>query len=222
MKKLVLLLAFFSSYALMTQGQLEEVTASSFLNKISVTATAGTPTMAANEISLKRFSNLSFSNLNISYKMNSRFSFGISTMNNLSRGKAGYYNAEDQFFRFCSEEEEDDDDDMDDDEDGEDENDDDDNEGCEDDDFGQNLMGTGTFLLSDKVPFFVQAAAGYSLSGKAPAYSVMAGYSQKIVCGLSLTGGIRFSDVLYNAPADALRTTTTAGFKAEMGLSWNF
>lgn len=231
MKRLLLFVALVCTVSLSAQdlpiGELQPGQNSKFssmLGKISVTATAGTPTFAMDElgkINFKKLSQVSLSNLNISYKMNPRLSLGVSSMNNLSNSTGGYYNAENQFFTFCDDDDdgiEDDDMEMDDD-DGEDENEDGD---CDDDEFGQNLMGTATYVLSDKLPFFVQAAGGYSLSGKAPAYSAMIGYNQKIFAGLGIMAGVRFSDVLHKKPADAVKTTSTAGIKAELGLSWNF
>lgn len=234
MKKLLFLMVLFGTVNLSAQDlQMADTSPasggkfSSMLGKISVTATAGTPAFALDKlgkVNFKKLSQLSLSNLNISYKVNPRLSLGISSMNNLSNSTGGYYNAENQFFTFCNDDEDDDDgiedDDMEiDDDDIEHEDEDGD---CGDDEFGQNLMGTATFILSDKLPFFVQAAGGYSLSGNAPAYSAMVGYNQKVFAGLGIMAGIRFSDVLHKKPADAVKRTSTAGIKAELGLSWNF
>ncbi len=83
-------------------------------------------------------------------------------------------------------------------------------------------MGSITFKFSKKVPFFVQAAGGYSFGSNAPAYSAMIGYNQKIFKGLGIIGGIRFSDVLHQKPVDAVNMAPSSGIRAELGLSWNF
>lgn len=192
------------------------------LNKFSVTATAGTNSFATSDLknlTLNRLSDVSLGQLTVAYKMNSRFSFGISTMGNLSNAKSGYFNAENQFFSYCEDDDDDDDDDHD--ELDDDEMDDDDEE-CDDDDEVSNLMGTVTFKLSEKLPFFVQAGAGYTFAGGAPTYTTMIGYNQKIIAGVGIMAGIRYSDVLRQKPADAIRTISGAGLKAELGLSWNF
>jgi len=203
---------------------------SDLASRFSVSATIGTPTIGTSEFSslnLKRLSQINISNINISYKLNPRMSFGLSSMNNLSNGVGGYFDAEDKFVSFC----EDDDDDMDDDDhmdDDMDDMDDDDmddhdmDDDCDEDDFGENIMGTMTYILSDKVPFFVQAAGGYSLSSKAPVYSTMIGYNQKIVAGLGINAGIRYSNVLHRTPANATNPISAAGFKLEIGANWNF
>lgn len=191
------------------------------LNKFSFTATTGTPSFSTkelNSLNLNKISSVSLADLNISYKMNSRFSFGISMMGNLGNCTSGFYNQEGAFTTFGDDDDEDDDDEIDDDDD---EIDDDDDDECDDDDLG-NLMGSATFKLSDKFPLFVQASGGYSFGNNAPAYTAMIGYHQKIFAGFGILGGIRFSDVLYKKPADAVSVTSSSGFKAELGLSWNF
>ena len=84
------------------------------------------------------------------------------------------------------------------------------------------LMGIFTYKISEKVPFFVQAAAGYSFGSKAPAISAMIGYNQKIFKGLGIIGGIRYSDILRSKPADAVSMAPSSGIRAELGLSLNF
>lgn len=191
------------------------------LNRFSVTATLGTPSFSSTELKTLNFNKLSqvsLGDLNISYKMNSRMSFGIGTMGSLGNGASGYYNAENNFTSFC-----DDDDDHDDDlDDMDDIDDEDDDEDCDDDEIGQNLMGSATYKLSNKFPLFFQAAGGYSFSDKAPVYTAMLGYNQKIFAGFGIMAGIRFSDVLHQKPADAVKLVSPGGFKAELGLSWNF
>jgi hypothetical protein len=170
--------------------------------------------------------------LTVNYKVNSHLFFGLGTMNNLSNGNRGYYNAEGLFISLCNDDDQDvadaDGPDGPNDENGLNDPDgpngpNDENEDCDEDGlFGKNLMGIITFKFSEKIPFFVQTAGGYSFSGNAPAYSAMIGYNQKIFAGLGIIGGVRFSDVLYKKPADAVKVTPSAGFKAELGLSWNF
>lgn len=224
MKKILFLIVFAVAFSIGLRsqgGDLANGKHCSVLDRISVTTTVGTPTFSTSDIgklNLKEISQVSISNFNISYKLDSKLSFGISAMSNLSNGTGGYYNQEGQFFPFCMDDDEEED--MEDDDD--DSNDDPDDEDCDDDDFGKNLMGTVTFTLSDKLPFFVQVAGGYSLSAKAPAYTALVGYNQKLYAGIGIMAGVRFSDVLYTKPADAVKRTSTAGFKAELGLSWNF
>ena len=105
---------------------------------------------------------------------------------------------------------------------------DDDVEGEMEDDDGEECdseldaaMGTITYKLSQQIPVFVQLAAGYSAGQNAPAYSALIGYHQTIFAGLGITGGIRFSEVLSKIPADAV-DFSRSGFKAELGIHWNF
>jgi hypothetical protein len=189
------------------------------LSKFSVTATAATPSVnfkEMNNATLKKAKGISMGELSINYKMNSRISFGLGTMGSLGLCFSGYYNAEGNFVPFSS-----DDDDENDTEDGDGDDDaEDDDDDCGE--FGDNIMGTFTFKLSEKIPFFVQAAGGYSFGSNAPAYSAMIGYNQKVFKGLGIVGGIRFSDVLYQKPADAVKMAPSSGLRAELGLSWNF
>ena len=83
-------------------------------------------------------------------------------------------------------------------------------------------MGGVTFKLSEKLPFFVQAAAGYSFGSKAPAYTAMIGYNQKIFAGFGIMAGVRYSDVLHQLPVGAESVVSPAGLKVELGASWNF
>ncbi len=202
--------------------------ASNILNKFSVTASAGSSAFALNNLNQVNLKGINIGELNISYRLNRRFSFGVSTMGSLSTSAAGYYNAENTFVSFCDDDDDDDDDDdeIDDDDemDDDDEDDDDEDEDCDDDEieFGQNLMGTVTFKLSEKLPLFIQAGGGYSFAGNAPAYTAMIGYNQRIFSGFGILAGVRFSDVLRQAPKDAIKTVSPAGLKAELGLTWNF
>lgn len=196
-------------------------------SKFSISATAGTPSFSTKELStlnLKKMSSLSLADLNISYKMNSRVSFGINMLGSLGNCSSGYYNQEGTFVAFMHDDygddgDDDDDDDLD--ELDDDDDDDDHDDECDDDEIG-NLLGSVTFKLSEKFPLFVQAAGGYSFGSKAPAYSAMLGYNQKIFAGLGIIGGIRFSDVFYKKPVEAKTLAPSSGLKAELGLSWNF
>ncbi len=229
----ILLLLFISLCTIGLTAQETSISAkqsgkfSSQLTKLSITATAGTSSFSTEELknlSLNKLSQVSLGQLTVSYKMNPRLSFGISTMGNLASSKAGYYNAENQFFSFCEDDDLDDDDDddlyeLDDDDDDLEE---DHDEDCDEDEIGQNLVGTVTYKLSEKLPFFVQAGAGYTFAGKAPSFTTMIGYNQKILAGVGIMAGIRYSNVIQQKPTDAIRTISGAGLKAELGLSWNF
>ncbi len=244
MKNLFLLLLLITGFGLQAQNadlpageKLVKTKLSSVLNKIAVSATVATPSFSDEEIkdlTWKKVAGVSLSDLNISYKMTSRFSFGISTMNNLGNCRSGYVNGEGAVVAFHSDDDDDDDefhddddeyeiDDDDDEEEFEEEDgdDDDDDDDCDEAEL-DNLLGTVTFKISEKFPFFIQAAGGYSFGNNAPVYSTMIGYNQRIFAGLGIVGGIRFSDVLYKKPADAVSLTPSNGFKAELGLSWNF
>lgn len=188
------------------------------LNKFSVTASMGTPSFSTKEIgnlNFKKLSNVSISELNLAYKVNNRISIGIGMVGNLGNCNSGYTTAEGTFMPFHS------DDDDDDDHDDDDDDDDYDDDECDDDELG-NLMGNITYKLSDKFPLFIQASGGYAFGSNAPAYSAMIGYNQKIFAGIGIIAGIRYSDVLYKKPVDAISVTPSHGLKAEIGLSWNF
>lgn len=193
--------------------------ASTLLNRFSLSATVGTPSFAfseLNSLNLKKITQVNLAAVNLSYKMNKRFSFGISGLNNLGNYISGYYDAEGKLVTF---EHDDDDDDYEDEE--EDDMDDDDDEDCDDDEIG-NLMGNVTVKLSDKFPIFVQAAGGYAFGQKVPTYSAMIGYNQKLFAGFGILAGIRYSDVIRQKPAGATGLSPSNGLKAELGLSWNF
>ena len=164
-------------------------------------------------------SKINFSELNISYKLNRRFSFGVSMMRNLGNCSTTFTTAEGQVFKFDG----DDDDEYDeyDDDDDHDEYDDDDDDDCGEDEFG-NLMATVKYTVSDKFPVFVEAAVGYSLNNSVPVYTTLVGYNQKIVAGVGIVVGVRYSDILYKMPIDAVSMSSSHGFKAELGLTWNF
>ncbi len=224
MKNVILLLFLFLGFGLHAQNENSEklIKLSPKLKntfaKFSVVATAGTPSFSTTEIStlnLKKVSSLSLADLNISYKMNDRLSFGVSVLGKLGNCSSGYYNQEGGFVAFVHDDDDDDDDEYDDDEY-------DDDDECDDDDEMGNLLGSITYKFSEKFPLFVQAAGGYSFESKAPAYSLLLGYNQKLVAGLGIVGGIRFSDILYKKPIDAKSVTNSSGLKAELGLSWNF
>ena len=214
--QLLFMLLLFANLTLFAQQNSTDVVEASksskftnFLTNFSVTATAASPSVNFKEMSnstLKKSHGISMGELNIMYKLNSRISFGIGTIGSLGLCNSGYYNAEGAFVPFTY----DDDDD----------NEQDDDDGCGE--FGDNLMGTFTYKISEKVPFFVQAAAGYSFGSNAPAYSAMIGYNQKIYKGLGIVGGIRYSDVLHQKPAEAVSMAPSSGIRAELGLSLNF
>lgn len=210
----------------------------SFFNKFSFTASAGTVSLAPNDLKNLSLRQVTLGDLNISYKVNPRFSFGLSSIGSLGNCTSGYYNAEGKLIPFQryeieledlfekeddhddDTEHESEDDDLDDDDNDDDEHDDEDDDDCEE--AGVNIIGTATFILSEKVPFFVQAGAGYSFTDKAIAYTAFWGYSQKIFAGFGIQAGIRYSDVLRQKPVDAISVNPSSGLKAELGLNWNF
>lgn len=226
---MILLFANLTIFAQQNSVEVETPKSSKFSNLLShfsITATAASPSINFKELNnstLKKSHGISMGELNIMYKINSRMSIGVGTVTSPGLCHSGYYNAEGAFVPFSYDD--DDDNEQDDDDDGP-EDDDDELEDDDDDDdcgeFGDNIMGTFTFKISEKVPFFVQAAGGYSFGSNAPAYSAMIGYDQKIFKGLGILGGVRFSDVLHKKPADAVKMASSSGFRAELGLSWNF
>lgn len=224
MKKVILLFTVICLTLSFLQAQNPDEVTTSSLNKLaqrlSFSASMSTPSWngaTQGKLSLRDFSNVNLGELNISYKLNNRLSFGLSNMSNLSNPTSGYYTAENTFVPFCLDD--DDDAEMDDDlEMDDDENDDND---CDDDEFGQNLMGTATFGLSEKIPFFIQVAGGYSFAANAPAYSTVVGYNQKIVGGLGIQAGIRFSDILYKKPVEAVSLSPSHSIRFELGVNWN-
>ena len=205
----------------------------STMSKFSVVATAGTPSYSYDALNTAKIGDLkspNFSNLMISYKVNNRLSYGISSMNGLNNAASGFLDQENQFHSFCEEDDvddddhDDDDDDLDDDMDDDDDDDDheDDDDECEDDDFGQSVFGGATYKFSEKYPFFIQGAAGYSFQDGAPAYTAMIGYNQKVFAGFGIMAGIRYSDVIHQMPVNALELLSPASLKVELGASWNF
>ncbi len=145
------------------------------------------------------------------FNLNSNILVGFSAMGGLGSCADGYYNSEGVFVELHEDKDEDD---------PEDDNEDDENEHCESDEL-EALMGTFTYKFSEKIPVFVQIAAGYSTDQNAPAYTALLGYHQNIFSQLSVSGGIRFSEILSKLPADAVEMSRS-GFKAELGLHWNF
>jgi len=238
---LICFITFFSTLSLNAQNESEAKTIFSLklspkmintLNQFSVTASIGTPSFAINDlknISLKKLTNVSLGDITIAYKVNSRMKIGIGTLGSLGNCEHGYFDAEGGFQSFDQDDNNDNDDGMDgpdgiDDNDVVDDNDesnDNDNDNCEDD-FGQNLMGSVTYQLSENIPIFVQVAAGYSFSNNALAYSTLIGYNQKLFAGFGISGGIRFSDVLNKLPATAISSTASEGVKLEFSVNWNF
>ncbi len=194
------------------------------INKISISANLSTSSFGLaeiNQLQLRDFRAIDLGEITVAYKWNNRFSFGISSMSTLNNRNSGYFDGENQFVPFCAGE----DGDSDGDDDGDSENSSDNDHECDDDDdlnMGQNVMGTISMKLSDKLPFFLQASGGYSFSSRAPAYTAKIGYNQNLFAGLGLSAGIRFSDVLYKRPVGATRLADSSGLKAELGFNWNF
>lgn len=187
---------------------------SPLLNRISVTATLGSGYYSGN---FSHLASITLGELSVNYKANPRFSFGIGTIGSLICG-GSYYNSEGVLISG----DDDDDDDESDDDDDMDEDDDMDDDGCDDEfDLGDNLMSNFTYILSEKIPFFLQLGAGYSLKADTPVYSVLAGYNQKLFAGIGIRAGIRYSDIVKLANTRNY-ASPTGGVKAELGLSWNF
>lgn len=183
------------------------------MDQISLTTSFGTTSVAVNDLGNKNLGNITLGELGAAFKTNDHISIGISITGQLGNCNSGYYNAEGVFEAF---EHEDDDDDPDEDDDS----DSDDQDDCEDG-IGS-VMGTFTYKLSDKVPVFIRASAGYAPGQNAPAFSAMIGYHQKLFSELGITAGIRYSDILNKIPAEAITVTPSGGLKGEIGLSWNF
>jgi hypothetical protein len=181
------------------------------LERYSFSVSIGTPSYPINQLELigeNGLRNISVAEINISRKINEKLSFGLSLMGALGNSKDGYYTTDGSYVEWDDGEYEiDDDEDEENDLDAEDE--------------PENIMGTFTYKISEKVPFFAQVAAGYAIERNAPAYSVMLGYDQPLFAALGLRVGVRYSDVLQKKP-DNVVDFTTRGLKAEVGLSWNF
>lgn len=230
MKQLLLLLAMVFTVSLSAQDLQTAATQaasvgkfSTMLHKFSVTAAAGTGNYTN---SFNQLGKLTLGELSIQYKATPSFSFGLGTtgavLNDLS-----YYNSEGVLVPGCTDDEEGDDLEMDDPNDPdsieEGHQDGNDNECDVEGELGlgnlrDNLMGNVTFRLPGKLPFFLQAMGGYSFGAQCPAYSVKAGYNQKLFAGLGISAGVRYSNIVTKTNY----VSRTSGVKAELGLSWNF
>lgn len=183
----------------------------SVLDRYSIAVAIGTPSFPINQLDIigeNGLRNISVAEINLSRKINEKMSFGLSLMSALGNSKEGYYTTDGNYVewddgRYEIEDDEDEADEID------------------DEDEPDNIMGTFTYKISEKVPFFIQAAAGYAIEKNAPAYSAMLGYDQPLFAALGLRVGVRYSDVLQKKP-DNVPDFTTRGLKAEVGLSWNF
>ena len=221
MKKILtafLMIALLSPVAFAQEEvSLSEEASKSFFDQLSFTLKSGTPSIPMSDLgsSGKHLSNIGIAEIGTAFKANSNFSFGISAMGGLGNCAEGYYDNEGVFIEF-EDDDIDDDDDMDDDG-GEDDGDEDECDGDE----PESLMATATYTISENIPVFVQASAGYNFDSSAPAYSILVGYNQQIFSQLSISGGFRFSEVLINVPSDA-QEFSRSGLKAEVGLHWNF
>ena len=189
------------------------------LSNISITASAATWPFALQDLdklNLKDLTKITLGEISLNYRVNDRLSFGLGNIANLGNCLAGYFDAEGQFTALHTDD--DDDDDIDDESDDNDDNDDDE---C-DDDFLDNLMGILHFNPFSNFPLYLQVAGGYSFGNKAPAYSTKLAYRQALMNKLSISAGIRYSDVLYKVPADAVRISSSNGLRLEIGvhLDW--
>ena len=181
------------------------------LDRYSLSVAIGTPSFPINQLDIiveNGVRNISVAEINISRKINEKISFGLSLMSALGNSKEGYHTTDGSYVEWDDGKYE-----IEDDEDEVDE--------IDDEDELDNIMGTFTYKISERVPFFIQAAAGYAIEKNAPAYSAMLGYDQPLFAALGIRVGVRYSDVLQKKP-DNVVDFTTRGLKAEVGLSWNF
>lgn len=225
MKRIQLLLFLFLTACFSLQAQETGITPNAnkgkplmnALEHLSVTATVGTGTYQGEFKDLKSLSLGSFA---VDYKVNSRFSFGLTTIAGMDCGQKFITNDE-GVVTFIENEDDDDDDDEFEDESDEDNDFEDLFEDIFEDDcgtFGDNIIGTVTYHLSEKVPFFVQAGAGYTFRSNVPTTTIMLGYNQKLFAGLGITAGVRYNQLI----ASKNTFKNTSGLKAELGLSWGF
>ncbi|GJM30288.1 MAG: hypothetical protein DHS20C17_29230 [Cyclobacteriaceae bacterium] len=185
------------------------------LDHFSFVGSIGSPRLDLNgsEYNLKNVpGSFSLGELGVAYKLSDRVRIGISAMGGLGNCNSGYLDQEGNLIRFNADDE---------DSNHEDEEGDDEGEECEDDAL-DNLSGTVTVNLFENIPIFLQATAGYSIAADATALSAMVGYSQTILSELGIYLGVRFSDVLYNIPSEAVNVTSSSGLKVEFGVNWNF
>lgn len=223
MKQLLFFLALALTSSLPAQdvqtvspGSIASNSLPSLMSRFSIAASVGSGNYANH---FNQLSEITLGELTVNYKVNPRFSFGIGTIGSPICG-GSYYNSEG--ILVSGDDDGDDDDDPFEDDDPDDEGDDPDDDGCDDDfGLGDNLMSHFTYVLSDKLPFFLQAGAGYSFKGGTPVYSALAGYNQKIFAGIGIRAGIRYSDIVKTANTKNY-ASPTGGIKAELGLSWNF
>ena len=222
MKHIFILLISFVAFGLNAQMATNNVSKLADSGKrITITATAGTGYYHGNFSDLKH---LSLGELSVQYRTGKRFSLGLGMLGsficdktvldpegNPTEYEPDHHNGHDPH-------EPDDVNDVSDDMDDPDDIDDYDH--C-DDDFGENIMGILTYRLSDQVPFFVRAAAGYSFNSRSPAYSFMFGYNQKLFGGLALTAGIRYNDIISLSSTPNF-VSPVGGVKGELGLSLSF
>ena len=181
------------------------------LEMFSFTLSTGSGSINNNQTS-----SITLGDMNISYKLKDRLTLGLSTMGNLSGCPQGYTNAEGQYVPVTDDDNDDDVDDVDEME----EEDNDEDEDCDEDELS-NLMGTATYRLSEKIPVFIQAAAGYSFESGAPAISAFVGYNKELFSEIGVLGGVRFSNVFINKPVDAA-SFSSYNIRAELGITWNF
>lgn len=222
MKNVLWFILLFSSLNVMAQtnavNMTKEATTGKFakiLKQFSLTVSAGTG-YYHNE--LAEVSKLTFGQLNLQFKTSPSFSIGFGSFGSILQDYS-YYNNEGLLVSGCN------------DEDGV-ENGDPDNpndpdnieeqhqDGCNDGEFELvgDLLGNATYKLPGKLPLCLQFGGGYSRAAKAPVYTLMAGYNQKLFAGISLLAGVRYSNLISSRNY----VSKTGGIKAELGLGWNF
>lgn len=216
---LTLLLFLSISQNLWSQETVVTTPALKAFERLSITASLASPAYPVQNLgqfNFKDLTHISLGELSISYQLNDRFAFGLGNIGNLGNCLSGYFDAEGKFFPLSD----DDDDEMDDEAESEMEDDGDLEEDDCDDELLDNLMGIFTANPFQNFPLFFQVAGGYSFGKGAPAYSAMIAYRQPLFKGLGLTGGFRYSNVLYKLPANAVATAPSNGIRLEVGLNW--
>ncbi len=187
----------------------DDVSNDPLIEQLSFTLKMGTPSLSFDHSgnASSDLLNLGIAEIGSAYKLNSRFSVGISAMGGLGNCMEGYIDDEGKFVEF---EDDDDDDEM---------EEDDDEEECENE--LEAIMATVNYTITEDIPLLLQASVGYSLDEQAPAFSMYLGYYRELFSQLSIAGGIRWSEVLINLPEEA-KDYNRSGLKAEFGVYWNF
>ena len=188
------------------------------MKNLTLTASIGTNGVSPGSTNFSDLGGVTLGELSLAYKTSSKFSFGIGHFGALDNVNTGYYNEEGLLMDYerreisCNRDKDKDDDHE--------------EEGHDDDgpriNIDKNMMAFVTYKVCDKLPFFVQAGAGYSIDYNVPAYFAKIGYSQNVFSNLGVHAGFRFSDVLHQLPDDGMSKNSSFAVKGELGLNWNF